>query len=137
MTTTNILAGVRILDLTTVMFGPYCTETLANLGADVIKFEPPVGDELRRVGRPRVNRRMGPVHLTMNRGKRSVSWDLKSPEGRRDLVSLVQSSDVLIHNLRHDAIARAGLDYNAIREIHPNIIYAHCTGFDSEGAYAR
>jgi len=136
MATTDILAGVRVLDMTTVMFGPYCTETLANMGADVIKFEPAVGDELRRVGKPRNSRRMGPVHLTMNRGKRSVTWDIKTPEGRHDLLALVASSDVLIHNLRPDAAARAGLDYDTVRAVRPDIVYVHCTGFGSDGAYA-
>lgn len=136
MATTDILAGVRVLDMTTVMFGPYCTETLVNMGADVVKFEPAVGDELRRVGKPRASRRMGPVHLTMNRGKRSVTWDLKSPEGRRDLLALVASSDVLIHNLRQEAAERAGLDYASIRAVRPDIVYVHCTGFGSDGVYA-
>ncbi|MES1975651.1 MAG: CoA transferase [Pseudomonadota bacterium] len=136
MATTDILAGVRILDLTTVMFGPYCTETLANMGADVIKLEPAVGDELRRVGKPRVTRRMGPVHLTMNRGKRSVVWDLKTSEGQADLAALIATSDVLIHNLRADAAARAGLDYESVRAIKLDIVYVHCTGFGSGGPYS-
>lgn len=136
MATTNMLAGIRILDLTTVMLGPYCTETLANMGADVIKLEPPQGDEVRRVGKPRVNRRMGPVHLTMNRGKRSIVWDLKTPDGRRDVMDLIATCDVLIHNLRQDAVDRAGLDYDSVRAVRPDLVYVHCTGFDSDGPYA-
>ncbi|RUN76538.1 CoA transferase [Sphingomonas sp. TF3] len=136
MATTDMLAGIRILDLTTVMLGPYCTETLANMGADVIKLEPELGDEIRRVGKPAMNRRMGPVHLTMNRGKRSVVWDLKTAEGRRDVMDLITSSDVLIHNLRQDAVERAGLDYESVRKVRPDIVYVHCTGFGSDGPYA-
>lgn len=136
MATTNMLTGIRILDLTTVMLGPYCTETLANMGADVIKLEPAQGDEIRRVGKPRVNRRMGPVHLTMNRGKRSIVWDIKTPEGHRDVLKLIATSDVLIHNLRQDAVERAGLDYDSVRNVRPDLIYVHCTGFDSDGPYA-
>lgn len=136
MPTTNMLAGIRILDLTTVMLGPYCTETLANMGADVIKLEPPQGDELRRVGKPKVSRRMGPVHLTMNRGKRSIAWDIKTPEGRRDVLDLIATCDVLIHNLRQDAVDRAGLDYASVRAIRPDLVYVHCTGFGSDGPYA-
>lgn len=136
MAAMSILGGVRILDMTTVMFGPYGTEILASLGADVIKFEPQAGDELRRVGKPRKSRRMGPVHLTMNRGKRSVSWDLKSPQGRKDMAALVQSSDVLIHNLRPDALERAGLDYASVRALREDIIWVHCSGFGTDGAYA-
>lgn len=136
MSTTTILSGIRILDLTTVMFGPYCTETLANLGAEVVKFEPAAGDELRRVGKPRVSRRMGPVHMTMNRGKKSVSWDLKTAEGRGDLDTLIAGSDVLIHNLRTDAAVRAGLDHATVRAIRPDIVHVHCTGFASDGPYA-
>lgn len=136
MATTNILAGVRVLDMTTVMFGPYCTETLANMGADVIKLEPAAGDEVRRVGKPKVNRRMGPVHLTMNRGKRSIVWDLKTTEGRRDVMDLIASSDVLIHNLRQDAVARANLGYETVRAVRPDLVYVHCTGFGTDGPYA-
>jgi crotonobetainyl-CoA:carnitine CoA-transferase CaiB-like acyl-CoA transferase len=136
MGTTSILAGIRVLDLTTVMFGPYCTETLATMGAEIIKLEPAVGDEVRRVGKPRVNRRMGPVHLTMNRGKKSIDWDLKSPEGRAELAALIATSDVLIHNLRSDAAQRAGLDFESVRAIRPDIIHVHCTGFGSDGPYA-
>ncbi|MDX3898973.1 MAG: CoA transferase [Sphingobium sp.] len=136
MATTNILSNVRILDMTTVMFGPYCTETLANMGADIIKLEPESGDEVRRVGKPRVSRRMGPVHLTMNRGKRSVIWDLKSAEGRGDFDALVLECDVIIHNLRQEAVDRAGLSYERLSMLRPDLIYVHCTGFGTGGPYA-
>lgn len=136
MATTTILAGIRVLDLTTVMFGPYCTETLANMGADVIKLEPASGDEARRVGKPRHTRRMGPLHLTMNRGKRSIDWDIKSEAGRQDLQALIATCDVVIHNLREDAAVRAGVDYASVRCLRGDVIHVHCTGFDSTGPYA-
>lgn len=131
-----MLSAVRVLDMTSVMFGPYCTETLANLGAEIIKLETMAGDELRRVGKPRVNRRMGPAHLTMNRGKLSIAWDIKTEAGRRDLLALLATCDVLIHNLRSDAAGRAGLDYEQVRAIRPDIIHVHCTGFATDGPYA-
>lgn len=132
----NILSDIRILDMTTVMFGPYCTETLAGMGADVIKLEPAGGDEARRVGKPRHTRRMGPLHLTMNRGKRSIDWDIKSAKGMEDLRALIASCDVVIHNLREQAAIRAGLDYESVRALRPDIIHVHCTGFGREGPYA-
>lgn len=122
--------------MTTVMFGPYATHTLAALGADVIKIEPVAGDEVRRVGRPTVTRGMGPCHLAINRGKRSVVWDLKSPWGRRALKILLGRADVFIHNLRPDAIAKLGLSYAEMAAVRPDIVYVACTGFGSGGAYA-
>lgn len=136
MTGTTILNGTRILDMTTVIFGPYCTATLAELGADVIKIEPAGGDEIRRVGTPAVNRGMGPCHMTVNRGKRSVVWDLKTPEGRAAIRKLVEQSDVFIHNLRSDAIERLGLDYESVKLIREDAVYVHCSGFGSDGPYA-
>lgn len=137
MSTSAILKGIRIVDMTSVMFGPYCTATLASMGADVVKIEPPHGDELRRVGKPAVTRRMGPLHLTMNRGKRSVVWDFKSDEGRTALRKLLARSDVFIHNLRSQAIQRLGFDYEAAKAIRSDIVYVHCTGFGSNGPYAE
>ncbi|WP_176598825.1 CaiB/BaiF CoA-transferase family protein [Sphingobium sp. 15-1] len=131
-----ILSDVRILDMTTVMFGPYCTETLANMGAEVIKLEPSGGDEARRVGKPRRTRRMGPLHLTMNRGKRSIDWDIKSEKGAADLRALIPTCDIVIHNLREQAAIRAGLNYESVRALRPDIIHVHCTGFGKDGPYA-
>ncbi|PPE32564.1 CoA transferase, partial [Escherichia coli] len=83
------------------------TETLAAMGADVIKLEPAGGDESRRVGKPKRTRRMGPLHLTMNRGKRSIDWDIKTEQGAEDLRALIPRCDVIIHNLREQAAIRA------------------------------
>lgn len=132
-----MLEGIRICDMTSVIFGPYCTATLAGMGADVVKLEPSNGDELRRVGTPRNTHGMGPCHMVMNAGKRSVTWDIKSPEGRRKLERLLAGSDVFIHNLRADATQRAGLDYASVREIRPDIVYVWCTGFATDGPAAN
>ena len=131
-----ILQGIRVLDMTSVIFGPYCTATLAELGAQVIKVEPQQGDEIRRVGKPRLTRGMGPAHMTLNRGKRSVVWDLKSPEGRARLHRLLRRCDVFIHNLRSDAMARLGLDHAALKAIREDLVVVHCSGFGSDGPYA-
>jgi crotonobetainyl-CoA:carnitine CoA-transferase CaiB-like acyl-CoA transferase len=130
------LAGVRIADMSTVVFGPYCTQILADLGADVIKVEPEEGDSIRNVGTPPKTPMMGPVYLRLNRGKRSVSWDMKSEKGKRAVRRLLETSDVFIHNIRPDAIDRLGLGYEAVKKVRPDIIYVHCTGFGLGGPYA-
>jgi crotonobetainyl-CoA:carnitine CoA-transferase CaiB-like acyl-CoA transferase len=131
-----MLSGITILDMTSVIFGPYATATLAAMGADVIKIEPAAGDEARRVGKPAKTRGMGPLHMTLNQGKRSVVFDLKSPEGKEMIARLIRKSDVFIHSLRQPAIERLGLDYASVRSIRGDVIYLHCTGFGSTGPYA-
>ena len=130
------LAGLRVVDLSTVVFGPYCTQTLADLGADVIKIEPPEGDTVRVIGTPAHTPGMGPVFLRLNRGKRSVVWDLKSAAGRTALERLLATADILVHNIRPEAVVRLGLDYDTVRALRPDIIYVHCTGFGLAGPYA-
>lgn len=131
-----MLEGIRIADMSTVIFGPYCTQILADMGADVIKIEPPRGDNARNIGKPARTRGMGALHLTLNRGKRSVNWDVRSDEGRAAVRKLIETSDVFIHNVRLDGVKRLGLDYEAVRAIKPDIIYVHCTGFGQAGPYA-
>ncbi|RCL88235.1 CoA transferase [Hyphomonas sp.] len=133
---TNLLSDIKIADMTTVIFGPYCTQTLADMGADVVKVEPKGGDDFRNVGKPANNRSMGPCHLTINRGKRSVVWDLKSEPGKAAIRKLIQQSDVFIHNIRPDAVTRLGLTFEEVRAIKPDIVYVHCLGFGSDGPYA-
>jgi len=130
------LAGVRIADMTTVVFGPYCTQILADLGADVIKVEPVEGDVVRNAGTPPKTPLMGPVFMRLNRGKRSASWDMKSEKGRRAVQRLLETSDVFIHNIRPDAIDRLGLGYETVKKLKPDIVYVHCTGFGLGGPYA-
>lgn len=130
------LASVRIIDLTGVVMGPFATQILASLGADVIKIEPPEGDNMRHVG-PMRNVGMGHIFLHANRGKRSVVLDLKKPSAREALLRIAESADVLISNMRPAAMARLGLDYDSVRARNPRIVYVNCCGFGQSGPYAR
>lgn len=136
MPATSILSDIRITDMTTVIFGPYCTQILGDMGAEVIKVEPAGGDEFRNVGKPARTRGMGPCHLTLNRGKKSVIWDLKSQNGQDALRQLIKSSSVFIHNIRPDAVERLGLTFEQVRAFCPDIVYVHCLGFGTDGPYA-
>jgi crotonobetainyl-CoA:carnitine CoA-transferase CaiB-like acyl-CoA transferase len=131
-----MLQGIRIVDLTSVVFGPYATQILADLGADVIKVEPPAGDMFRHAGKPAATRGMGPGHMALNRGKRSAALDLKNTGDLATMQALVAGADVFIHNVRAEAIARLGLDYARVKALKPDIVYVHCVGFGSDGPYA-
>jgi crotonobetainyl-CoA:carnitine CoA-transferase CaiB-like acyl-CoA transferase len=126
------LAGMRVVDLTAVVMGPYCTQIMADMGADVVKIEPPEGDITRYVA-------VGPtpgmngVFMNVNRGKRSVVLDLRSDAGRDALRGLVESADVFIHSMRGKAIAKLGFDYEAVSAINPRIIYTNCYGYSRRG----
>ena len=115
------LAGVRILDMTTVVMGPFATQILADLGADVIKIETREGDNMRHVG-PFRTPGMGHIYLHAGRGKRSLVLDLKAPEGREALLRLAAGADVLVYNVRPQAMARLGLAYEDVRQANPRII---------------
>ncbi|TDK65647.1 CaiB/BaiF CoA transferase family protein [Sapientia aquatica] len=132
----TMLEGIRIADMSNVIFGPYCTQILSDLGAEVIKVEASEGDSVRLIGTPAKTPFMGPVHMRVNRGKRSVAWNLKSEFGQTAIRRLLATSDVFIHNTRSEAANRLGLDYETVRAIRPDIIYVHCTGFDTRGPYA-
>jgi crotonobetainyl-CoA:carnitine CoA-transferase CaiB-like acyl-CoA transferase len=133
----TMLDGIRIIDLTSVIFGPYATQMLADMGADVIKVEPPQGDISRYLGRPRAgNPTMGSTHMTVNRGKRSLMLDLKKPKDAEHLRSLIPTADVFFHNIRADAIERLGFGYEAVKAQRSDIIYVHGTGFGQHGPYA-
>jgi crotonobetainyl-CoA:carnitine CoA-transferase CaiB-like acyl-CoA transferase len=136
MPASAVLADVHIADMSTVIFGPYCTQILADMGANVVKLEPEGGDSFRFVGRPAKSQGMGPGHLTLNRGKRSAAWDLKSSRGREAVRRLLARSDVFIHNVRADAMDRLGFGFEAVKAIRPDIVYVHCVGFGSDGPYA-
>lgn len=129
------LEGVKILDLTSVVLGPFATHILASLGAEVIKVETKDGDTMRHVG-PMKNAGMGHIFLHANAGKKSVVLDLKSPDGLEALLALTSTSDVLISNVRPAAMARLGLDYESVKKRSPKIIYVSCCGFDQDGPYA-
>jgi crotonobetainyl-CoA:carnitine CoA-transferase CaiB-like acyl-CoA transferase len=129
------LAGIRILDLTSVILGPYATQILADFGADVIKVEAPSGDIMRHVG-PMRNPGMGHIYLNLNRNKRSIALDLKQTASRDALRKLAATADVMVSNVRPAAMTRLGLGYDDIRSINPRIIYASATGYGAGGRYA-
>ena len=128
------LAGVTVIDLTAVVLGPLTTQILGDLGADVIKIEPPEGDIMRAGGATR-HPGMGSVYLALNRNKRSVVLDLKQPAGAAVLRRLIKDADVVIHNMRAAAIARLGFDYDAVKAINPHIVYCAAYGFSEHGPY--
>ncbi len=128
------LAGVRILDLTSVLMGPYATQIFADLGADVIKVESPEGDTTRHLPPGREEGRGG-MFLNVNRGKRSLVLDLKQPAAREALLALARDADVFVHSMRAQAIGRLGLDYEALKAANPRIIYANLYGFARSGPY--
>lgn len=129
------LAGVRIIDITSVLMGPYATQLLGDLGADVIKVEAPAGDTVRDIG-PHRHRGMAGIFLQANRNKRSIVLDLKQPAGRDALLDLARSADVLIYNVRPQAMARLGLDYEAVAQVNPGILYVGVYGYGQGGPYA-
>src|SRR5918911_2438251 len=123
------LEGVRVLDLSRVLAGPYATMVLADLGADVIKVEHPErGDDTRQWGPPFAGGESA-YFLSVNRNKRSVGVDLKSPEGLEKIKGLAVGADVLIENMRRGALERFGLGYDSLRELNPDLIYCSVTGF--------
>ncbi|MEJ7931403.1 CoA transferase [Ramlibacter sp. AN1015] len=128
------LAGVRVIDLTSVIMGPFATHILADMGADVIKVEAPEGDSFRNY-RPLRNEGMAGSFLHLNRNKRSVVLDLKQPEGNEALGKLIATADVFIHSLRPKAIQRLGYGYERVREINPTIVYCGAFGFGAAGPY--
>ncbi len=131
-----MLAGVKVLDLTTVVLGPLCTQILADHGADVIKIEGPQGDICRFLGGQGRHPGMGPKFLHLNRNKRSVCLDLKHPEGREVLLRLAATADVMCWNTRTESMKRLGLAYEEVRKVRPDIIYCGMFGFGQAGRYA-
>jgi formyl-CoA transferase len=131
---TGPLAGIRVIDLTAVVLGPLATQILADHGADVIKIEPPGGDIIRSNG-VSTQRGMGSIYLALNRNKRSVVLDLKTPEDRQVLAELIKTADVLVHNMRVKAIDKLGFGYEQVHELNPRIVYCAATGFGQDGPY--
>src|ERR1700682_2886416 len=131
---TGALSGVRIIDLTGVIAGPLGIRTLADYGADVIKVEGPTGDPLR-ASSPSRHPQMGALFLNLNRNKRAIVLDLKSPRAMEVMRKLIAGADVLAHNMRPDALKRAGLDYDICKAINPKLIHAGIIGFGRGGRY--
>jgi crotonobetainyl-CoA:carnitine CoA-transferase CaiB-like acyl-CoA transferase len=129
------LQGVKVIDMTSVLMGPYATQILGDYGASVIKVESPGGDITRQIG-PARNPGMGPVFLNANRSKRSLCLDLKQPAGREVLLRLAKNADVLVYNVRPQAMARLKLDYDSVAAVNPGIVYAGMFGFGQDGPYA-
>ena len=129
------LAGMRIVDLTTILLGPVASQMLGDFGADVIKVESPGGDAVRGVGPPPVEDGMGALFLTNNRNKRGIVLDLKDPRGLGAMMRLLESADAFVHNMRPQAIDRLGLDYVAVSARSPSIVYCGAWGFRRSGPY--
>lgn len=129
------LQGVRVIDLTAVLMGPYATQILGDMGADVIKVESAEGDSTRGIV-PMRNPGMGSIFLNVNRSKRSLVLNLKQAAGREALLKLAATADVLIYNIRPKAMARLGLAYADLKAANPKIIYVGLVGYGQDGPYA-
>ncbi len=125
---TGPLSGIRVIDITTVVLGPFCSQTLGDMGADVIKVETTDGDSTRLIG-PSRTPGMGSYFANLNRNKRSVAIDLKQPAARAAMLRLVRTADVFVHNMRIGAAKRLGLDYATLSADNPRLIYACASGF--------
>jgi crotonobetainyl-CoA:carnitine CoA-transferase CaiB-like acyl-CoA transferase len=133
---TGPLRGVKVVDLTSVLMGPYCTQILGDLGADIVKIESPQGDTTRwlPIGK---NAGMSGMFININRNKRGMVLNLKDPRGREILLKLVSTADVFIHSMRFQAMSRLGLDYETIKAINPSIVYANLYGYSRRGPRAN
>ncbi|NHZ99790.1 CoA transferase [Massilia sp. CCM 8734] len=138
------LGHIRVLDLSRVLAGPWCSQNLADLGADVIKIERPgVGDDTRAWGPPYARDADGndtseaAYFLTANRGKRSVTVDIATPEGQALIRDLAREADVVLENYKVGQLKRYGLDYDSLKEIKPDLVYCSVTGFGQDGPYAH
>ena len=137
-TSSMALSGIRVLDLTQVMSGPFCTMVLGDLGADVVKIEhPESGDQTRKSWGYAVKGEDSRAFLSLNRNKRSVCLDLKSEADLQDFYSLVETADVVIENFRPGVAERLGIGYERLNEINPRLIYASISGFGQTGPYAN
>ena len=132
------LAGVRVVDLTSVVVGPACTRALADQGADVVKIEaPPEGDLLRHIAQGARTPAMSGKFINFNRNKRSIVLDIKRPDGRAALLRLIGGADVFVSNIRPAALARAGLDYATLAPDNPRLVHCAIVAFGTDGRYAN
>jgi crotonobetainyl-CoA:carnitine CoA-transferase CaiB-like acyl-CoA transferase len=134
------LTGIRVIELARILAGPWAGQTLADLGADVIKVEAPEGDDTRRWGPPFIQSEgettAAYFHAT-NRGKRSVTCDFRSAEGQETVRRLIADADVVIENFKVGGLAKYGLDYASLRKVNPRLVYCSITGFGQDGPYAH
>ena len=131
---TPLLEGIKVVDLTTVIMGPFATAQLGALGADIIKVEAPIGDNVRHIA-PMKTPAMGSGYLNSNRNKRSITLDLKTEEGRAALERVIEGADVLVTNMRRRAAAKLGLDRETVCARHPQLIHCAAIGFGRGGEY--
>lgn len=134
------LEGVRVVELARILAGPWAGQTLADLGADVIKVEAPEGDDTRRWGPPFIERdgdRSAAYFHACNRGKKGITCDFRTPEGQETVRRLVADADVVIENFKVGGLAKYGLDYAGLRAVNPRLIYCSITGFGQDGPYAH
>ena len=129
------LAGIRVVDMTTVVMGPYATQILGDMGADVVKVEPPAGDVFRHAA-PMRNPGMGAAYLNLNRNKRSIALDLKRDADRATMLELLDRADVFVSNARPQALRKLGLDYETLRARNPRLVFCGTYGFSEKGPYA-
>ncbi len=129
------LEGIRVVEMTSVVLGPYACQMLGDLGADVIKIEPPAGDTNRNLGPHSNHSDMCSMYLGCNRNKRSVALDLKSERGRQAALEIMKNADVVVHNFRPQAMSRLGLDYSAVKAVNPNVVYCATYGYSKAGPY--
>ncbi|GAO20461.1 L-carnitine dehydratase [Alicycliphilus sp. B1] len=141
--TPGALAGIKVLDLSRVLAGPWCTQMLADLGADVVKVErPAAGDDTRHWGPPFLqdgagrDTREASYFTACNRNKRSITVDMAHPEGQALLRRMAQQADVVVENFKVGGLTRYGLDYDSLRALNPRLVYCSITGFGQTGPYA-
>src|SRR4051812_46868824 len=133
------LAGVRVVDCSTVLAGPFCTMLLGDLGADVVKVEPPEGDATRHWGPPWVGEgddRTAAYYLAVNRNKRSLRLDLRAPDGAGVLQRLLERGDVLVENFRPGGLARLGFGDDELERLNPSLVHLAISGYGTSGADA-
>ncbi|RFU14122.1 CoA transferase [Rhodobacteraceae bacterium W635] len=137
---TSPLQGLKVVELARILAGPWAGQTLADLGAEVIKVESPVGDDTRQWGPPFIDRdgdRTAAYFHSCNRGKQSVVADFRTPEGQQAVRDMVAEADILIENFKRGGLAKYGLDYESLAKVNPRLIYCSITGFGQTGPYAH
>jgi crotonobetainyl-CoA:carnitine CoA-transferase CaiB-like acyl-CoA transferase len=135
---TGPLKGIKVVDMATVVLGPFATVNLADLGAEVIKIENSEGHtpgDMMRYGGDSPTKQHGPIYTALNRNKKAINLNIKKPDDKAVLIALLGSADVFIHNVRMAGMERLGFGYEAVKAINPEIIYVHCAGYGAGGAY--